>query len=358
MARRSARRKGRPRRLVAIDLFAGAGGLTLGLRHGGFSVVGAIESDPLAVESYRRNHRKTHVWARPIEKVPAIHVLRHLGLESGELDLLAGCPPCQGFSAIRTKNGKRRPRDAHKNLLFQFLKFARALKPKVIMMENVPRLSKDRRMRIFRRQLRALGYRCRTAILNAVDYGVPQRRRRMIFLAARFDGLPAAQKETRRRTVQDVIKGLPRPGQSGDYLHDVSEHRSKHVRKLISRIPKDGGSRNDLGKGSQLRCHHEFDGFNDVYGRLAWKKPAPTITCGFVNPSKGRFLHPTQNRTITLREAALLQSFPSKYYFSLRRGKYPAAALIGNALPPALIKRITSPIATRLRVLEAEAAAR
>ncbi len=130
MARRSARRKGRPRRLVAIDLFAGAGGLTLGLRHGGFSVVGAIESDPLAVESYRRNHRKTHVWARPIEKVPAIHVLRHLGLESGELDLLAGCPPCQGFSAIRTKNGKRRPRDAHKNLLFQFLKFARALKPK------------------------------------------------------------------------------------------------------------------------------------------------------------------------------------------------------------------------------------
>jgi DNA (cytosine-5)-methyltransferase 1 len=143
---------------------------------------------------------------------------------------------------------------------------------------------------------------------------------------------------TPKRSVRDAIGHLPRPGSSGDPLHDVSEKRSEKVKRLIASIPKNGGSRRDLGRKRQLRCHTDCDGFNDVYGRMAWDEVAPTITGGCVNPSKGRFLHPTQNRSITLREAALLQGFPADYYFSLERGKFAAAQMIGNAFPPPFVR--------------------
>lgn len=142
-----------------------------------------------------------------------------------------------------------------------------------------------------------------------------------------------------RRTVRDYIACLPPPGESGDALHDFPENRSRGVLELIRRIPKDGGSRLSLPRDKQLECHRNTDGFKDVYGRLAWNELAPTITSGCTNPSKGRFLHPEQDRALTLREAALLQSFSPKYKFSLSRGKGPASVLIGNALPPELIRR-------------------
>jgi DNA (cytosine-5)-methyltransferase 1 len=127
-------------------------------------------------------------------------------------------------------------------------------------------------------------------------------------------------------------------------MHDHSANRTEKIVELIRKIPKDGGSRAHLGDEQQLACHKRLDGFYDVYGRMAWDAVAPTITSGFVNPSKGRFLHPSQNRTITLREAALLQTFPSYYRFPLDRGKYAAAALIGNALPPEFIRRLAIPV--------------
>jgi DNA (cytosine-5)-methyltransferase 1 len=119
----------------------------------------------------------------------------------------------------------------------------------------------------------------------------------------------------------------------------VSEKRSDKVKEIIRLIPKNGGSRLDLGAENQLKCHQKCDGFKDIYGRMAWDDVAPTITGGCFNPSKGRFLHPTKNRTVTLREAALLQTFPTTYFFSLRRGKSSAAQMIGNALPPEFIRR-------------------
>jgi DNA (cytosine-5)-methyltransferase 1 len=123
-------------------------------------------------------------------------------------------------------------------------------------------------------------------------------------------------------------------------LHNHSVQRSKKVDALIHRIPVNGGSRASLGAKSQLKCHKKVKGFFDVYGRMAWGKPSPTITSGCINPSKGRFLHPVANRAITLREAALLQSFPLRYKFPvLQSGKYPVALLIGNALPPEFIRR-------------------
>ena len=347
---RTARGRRRPWRPRAIDLFAGCGGLSLGLKRAGFHVVGAVENDPLAVETYKTNHPGVRVWETDIRNLPAAEVSRALQLPPGRLSLLAGCPPCQGWSRIRRLNGGNRVRDRkQKDLVLHFLRFVRVLRPKTVMLENVPGLADDRRMATLLSVLRRLGYECHRDVLDAADYGVPQRRRRVIVLASRVGPVDFAPPARVQRTVRDTIKGLPRPTESDDPLHRISENRSERVSRLIADIPTNGGSRAALGVDRQLACHSRCDGFHDIYGRMAWGEVAPTITSGFVNPSKGRFLHPRQNRAITPREAALLQGFPRRYYVSLREGKYRAAELIGNALPPPFIRRLASPIARRAR---------
>ena len=338
---KSTRSRGRPKladALLAIDLFAGCGGLTLGLKQAGFRVVGAIEIDELAAETYEMNHPATRVWLKDVRRVGASEMRRELELEPGRLDLLAACPPCQGFSSLRTKNGGRQVPDARKDLVFEVLRFAEELIPKVIMVENVPGLARDARFLELTRTLERQGYELSSAILNTADYGVPQRRSRLLLLASSIGRIEHAEPGSRRRTVKGAIGRLPAPGGTGDALHDVGETRSSRVAELIGRIPKDGGSRSSLGDDDQLDCHQRTEGFNDVYGRMAWSEVAPTITTGFVNPSKGRFIHPEQDRAITLREAAALQTLPPNYKISLRRGKYPAAELIGNAFPPRFVK--------------------
>jgi len=235
-------------------------------------------------------------------------------------------------------NGSQRSNDPRNNLIFEFLRFVRVLRPKVIMMENVPGLAKGRRISKLRRGLEQLGYKTKSAVLDAANYGVPQRRRRFILVAA-FESAPQFGKRARKKVSVREALGLIGPRSLKDPLHTLPENRSKKVRDLIRRVPKDGGSRSDLGKRRQLACHREFNGFNDIYGRMAWDDVAPTITGGCCNPSKGRFLHPSKNRCITLREAAVLQSFPPTYFFSLNRGKFSAAEMIGNALPPEFIRR-------------------
>lgn len=335
------------KKFTAIDLFSGCGGLTLGLQQAGFRVIGAVEIDPLAVETYQKNHQKVKVWQEDIRKVEGQDMLRTLGLKKGQLDLLAGCPPCQGFSSMRTHNGKKRPRDERNDLIFDYLRLVKALLPKTVMMENVPALAENGRMKIFKKELGALGYDLNGTplVLNVADYGVPQRRRRMILVCSRVGKIELPESETKKITVRQIIGNLPRPGKSGDPLHDMIEKRDPRIVEMIKLVPKNGGSRMDLPKKFHLPCHQKYpEGFKDVYGRMSWEDVAPTITGGCVSPSKGRFLHPSQNRSITLREAALLQSFPQDYYFSLNKGKQGVALMIGNALPPAFIKRHASAI--------------
>lgn len=313
--------------------------MTLGLKWAGFRVIAGVEVDPLAIETYRVNHPEVLVWASDIRNVGTDEIMERLELRQGQLDLLAGCPPCQGFSSIRTLNGAKIVEDSRNDLVFEFLRFVGALRPKAVMLENTPGLARDRRMNEFLRQLFDLGYEGDYRVLNAANYGVPQRRRRVMLLAGRFGPVSFAPLEQKRGSVRNAIASLPRAGESGDTLHDFPERHNKRVINLIRKIPKNGGSRIDLGEGHQLACHRRCDGFKDVYGRMAWDREAPTITGGCFNPSKGRFLHPEEDRAITLREAALLQGFPPTYYFSLRRGKSAAAALIGNALPPEFVRR-------------------
>jgi len=323
----------------ALDLFCGCGGLTLGLKQAGFHVVWAVDEDSLSVETYRINHPEVLVRETDIRRLDANEVRSELGLARGELGLLAGCPPCEGFSTLRTLNGSKRVTEAKNDLVLEFLRFIHAFEPRAIMLENVPALANDERFAVLLQDLSAMGYRAEHRILNAADYGVPQRRRRLIVLAGRSSAIPFAVPDPNRRTVRDAIGGLRGVGRSGDPLHDLRAHRKVSVRRLIRSIPANGGSRLALGETKQLACHRECDGFRDIYGRMAWDETAPTITSGCINPSKGRFLHPSRHRAVTLREAALLQTFPGDYVFSLRRGKYAVADLIGNALPPEFVRR-------------------
>jgi DNA (cytosine-5)-methyltransferase 1 len=342
MASKDQKKAKRPRKRQpsAVDLFSGCGGLTLGLKQAGFNVVGAVEIDSAAIKTYSTNHRHALLKRTDIRRLSARGFRRELGMRPGELDLLAGCPPCQGFSTLRTRNGANKNRDRRNDLVGEMLRFAKAFKPKAVMMENVPRLVRHKPFKDLCRGLKALGYKLTFGIKNAAHYGVPQRRQRLILLAGRGFDIPFAEEQHRYRTVRGAIAKLSEPGRSRDKLHNIPEkRRAARISKLIRDIPKDGGSRSDLPAHRQLSCHKKSDGFKDIYGRMAWGALAPTITSGCFNPSKGRFLHPEKNRAITMREAALLQSFPRNYIFDLSRGKEAIALMIGNALPPEFVRR-------------------
>lgn len=320
----------------AIDLFCGCGGLTLGLKQAGFAVIGAVDNDPLAVKTYAANHSEVQLWSDDIKNISTLAVKRRLRLQKGKLELLAGCPPCQGFSRMRTLNGNRVVADPQNDLVSEFLRFVKDFIPKAVMLENVPGLAEDRRFEEFQRALRDLGYEGHFRIMNAADFGVPQRRRRLIYLAGLGNPIDFAPTFNNRATVRHAIADLPKAGESGDPVHDMPERRTPKVMELIRRIPKNGGSRTDLPDKDQLECHRRCNGFKDVYGRMAWDDVAPTITSGCFNPSKGRFLHPEEDRAITMREAALLQGFPRRYKFPTDN-KSAVALMIGNALPPSFI---------------------
>lgn len=327
------------KKYTAIDLFSGCGGLTLGLKLAGFRVLAAIENDELAVETYKANHPEVLVFPDDICTVKAASLRKRLQLEVGDLDLLAGCPPCQGFSTLRTRNGAKQKRDKRNRLITNMVRFARAFRPKAIMMENVPGVSEHWSFKKLCRDLRRLGYQIEWDIKDARYYGVPQRRKRLIMVAGQRFDVPLAKESKLIKTVRKAISDLKKPGRSRDRLHNVPEKRSAKVLNLIKAIPKNGGSRSSLPKSRQLDCHTRSDGFRDIYGRMAWDEPAPTITGGCFNPSKGRFLHPVDNRAITLREAAILQSFPRSYRFPTDKSKEATALMIGNALPPVFIRR-------------------
>jgi DNA (cytosine-5)-methyltransferase 1 len=336
-------------RLTAIDLFCGAGGLSLGLQQAGFDVLGAVEISELAARTYRLNHRKTKLWEQNIRSLSPQTVMKTLELDPGDLDLLAACPPCQGFSSMRTLLRTTSVTDKRNSLVAQFGSYAEALRPKALMLENVPGLAADPQLERLLTRLRRLGYEITSDVLDAADFGVPQRRRRFVMIAMMGRTVAFAKPAKRTKTVRDAIGSLVPPLASADPLHTHGEKRSEAVQRRIAAIPRDGGSLRQAGAEHTLDCRTRLKGFNDVYGRMAWNKPAPTITGGCVNPSKGRFLHPTQNRSITLREAALLQSFPSGYRFPLDAGKFPIADLIGNALPPKFVAAHARQLARALR---------
>lgn len=320
--------------LLSLDLFSGAGGLTEGLRKAGFVTRFAFEINPIASRAYKLNHQKATVLTRDIRSISTETIKNRLRGEP--LHLLAGCPPCQGFSSIRRLNRKEAVSDDRNDLILEYQRFVRELRPMVFMMENVPGLQMyDRFQEALREWQDELKYDVDYAVVNVRDYGVPQNRKRLVVIGSRIGRIGIAPAVDQKATVRSKIGHLPSPEESDDPVHKIFPTHTEAVAERIRLTPKNGGSRKDLPAKYLLKCHQKANvGFNDVYGRLRWDDYSTTITGGCLNPSKGRFLHPEQDRCISAREAALLQSFPESYKFPIDIPIGQLALLIGNALPP------------------------
>ncbi len=321
------------KKYISIDLFSGAGGMSEGLKMANFRTKYAFEIDPIAAMTYKLNHRRTKVFTQDIRTVDTNDILK--GLNGKPIHLLAGCPPCQGFSSIRRLNRSKPAEDERNYLINEYVRFVDALHPYTIMLENVPGLQMSDDFNRAIDHLREIGYSVDYEILNVKDYGVPQNRKRLVLVGSRLGEIHVAKATHERSTVRSTIAAMPEPENSDDVIHNIYPHHIQRIQQLINQIPHDGGSLRDLGEEWQLECHKSINvGFNDVYGRLRWDSYSTTITGGCLNPSKGRFLHPEQDRCISAREASLLQTFPSDYIFPTNVAKTKIALMIGNALPP------------------------
>ncbi|TRV80462.1 DNA cytosine methyltransferase [Streptomyces sp. 130] len=321
---------------TAIDLFAGAGGATLGLAKAGFRVLGAVEIDPSAAATHAKNHPDSQLWESDIRSLRATSMRRELGLAPGELTLLKTCPPCQGFSSLASGRGLT---DQERNdLVIHTVRFVRAFLPRAVLLENVPGLSKDARLAFVRDSLHSLGYATQVYEFQASRFGVPQRRRRLIMLAVKGkrSALPLDIAELISEfesavSVRDTFTELRSFARSDDPL-DRYRKSSDKVRLRIEAIPE-GGGRFDLPEEYQLECHKRLNKRTATasYGRIKWDGPAPTMTTRCTTPACGSFLHPEEHRGITLREAASLQTFPFDYDFEGSYGDIERQ--IGNAVP-------------------------
>jgi DNA (cytosine-5)-methyltransferase 1 len=345
----------RANRSTVVDLFAGCGGGSLGFRAAGFTPVAAVELDPVAAASYEANLGIKPVIC-DIRDVSGSEILSQTGLRSGDLTLLFGCPPCQSFTVLRRGQDPSDDDKRRNTLPREYLRLVEELQPRHLAFENVPGMVDGRGKSEFDLLLTGLAerhYQVVWDIVDAVDHGVPQRRRRLLVIASRIavPRLPAATHGPAGNglepymTVRQAIGDIVETDSSSDPLHRPRRHRDLALRRLKSL--KEGQARADLPDELQLDCHREHKGHYDVYGRMWWDRPSPTLTSGCTNVTRGRFAHPEADRAITVREALILQGFPVE---TVLTGGVEAMALqIGNAIPPRLAQQIGDAVAAMER---------
>lgn len=328
---------------TAVDLFCGAGGLTHGLRRAGIRVGAGYDIDEACRFAYEHNNPGATFKSESVEMLTAERLAQHY--PEGGTRILVGCAPCQTFS--KYTQGQDNKADPKWKLLGHFGRLVRELKPDIISMENVPELCRHDVFREFMRVLREEKYHFNDdpekLIVYCPDYGIPQHRRRLVLLASRLgpiELIASTHKPGEYQKVRDALKGLPRLSAGAVSKHDPL-HRSSTLTPLnLERIKasKPGGTWRDWPAGLVAKCHRKEQGrtYPSVYGRMERDKPSPTITTQFFGFGNGRFGHPTQARAISLREGAILQSFPRDYQFVESGGDYcfkTIGRLIGNAVP-------------------------
>lgn len=355
----------------AIDIFSGCGGVSCGLTFSGFKVKAAVEIEQSAVAIYRNYAplKNVNVLNKDICELNGVEILKAAKIKNDDIYLLAGCPPCQNFSRQNPANKEKAVED-RKKLLFEFLRIIEEITPPFLLMENVPGIKSNSNKEILDEFLKRLSvqYKVEDNILNAANYGVPQLRKRFVLHAVRLDiykeliqcgfsfGLPKATHSNDLndellmwKTVREAIGDLPaiKAGEAFPDNGRVHNHKCADLSdmnlKRIRIIRENGGSRDCLPNDLVLECHKKkksdgsiFIGHGDVYGIMDGDRPAPTMTGGCLFYSKGRFGHYSQDRAISIREAARLQTFPDDFIFGDALAT--AALQIGNAVPIELVK--------------------
>ena len=329
---------------AVVDLFCGAGGLTYGLIQEGLNVVAGVDIDEQCRYAYEHN-TGARFLKRDVQELSANALNAMFG--TARVKILVGCAPCQPFSVYNQKNN-----DSQWQLVERFAELIVQVRPDVVSMENVPRLLKYRQGTVFQYFVRLLveaGYHISYEIVYLPEYGLPQRRSRLVLMASLHGGivLEAPEKAARLSTVEDAIGKLP-PISAGetdpdDYLHTASRLSLLNLKRIRASMP--GGSWDDWDEELRAGCHGQESGrgYKSVYGRMRMDEPAPTITTQFYGFGNGRFGHPEQDRAISLREGAILQSFPKEYVFADPRKKLQfkvAGRMIGNAVPIVLARVI------------------
>ncbi len=326
-------------KIEAIDLFCGIGGLTYGLREAKIKVLAGLDNDETCALPYETNNSSKFISA-DIANYDFTEMKKLYSKKS--IRVLVGCAPCQPFSS-HTYKAKNKQDDARWHLINHFVRAIKVLKPHVISMENVRGISKTDVFETFVKDVRELGYRIDYDVVYCPDYGVPQNRSRLVFLGSRLGDIKVPEQTHQKGnyvTVGQVIKKLPKISAGESYKKDPI-HKAKNLSPTnIKRIrrSKPNGSWKDWNKELLPKCYRKKSGqtYTSVYGRMSWKNVSPTITTQFFNYGSGRFGHPEQDRALSIREGALLQTFPKNYKFGdevilSRLGRH-----IGNAVPPRL----------------------
>lgn len=319
-------------RPTVVDLFAGAGLFSYAFQASGCRIVRAVEIDPIAAETYTRN------IGRQMEVGDVSQIQ-----PNGHCDILIAGPPCQGFSTL----GARRTDDPRNLLSLQVVRWVKTMRPKVVVIENVSAFLESDEWQSLRRGMSRLDYKVTTLVLDAFDYGVPQHRRRSFTIASTSGEFVMPRHRHTLRTVREAWEGLPKKpdGVNHHYAPKPSEIALARMRVIPS-----GGDKRDIMKRApelappswwKVSCE-----VTDAWGRMEWDEPCNTLRTALQNPSKGRYIHPGQNRVISLREAARLHSIPDEWKFIGLPTQI--ARQIGNSVPPALGRAIARQVLTAI----------
>lgn len=336
-----------------VDVFAGCGGMTQGfVQTGKFEPIAAVESDPAAAATYGVNFGEDHVLNMAVEDVQELPAAA----------VVVGGPPCQGFSPLN----RARHVVESRGLWAEYVRVLEMVQPEIFVMENVPQLLKSKEFAAFRALAELGGYEVSDRILNSADFGVPQRRRRAFVVGSRIGAVPwpsethAAPGKSQDGlaswvTFREAVRDLPLKPDGADW-HRSRNSRPETLRRYAA-VPQDGGNRfqmqdaldaDGLGHLVPPCWRRKPSGTGDAGGRLWWDEPSTTIRCEFYKPEKGRYLHPSEDRPITVREAARLMSFPDDFVLPEGQALTAVGRQIGNAVPPLLARAVAASIASAL----------